>query len=68
MKRYKVIFRYICETCSHFDDTVFFFNTLNAAYRCIKLSLDKLRYDVAFVQVDGFTILKIERRYIRDEI
>lgn len=49
MKRYKVIFRYICSNCSHQDDVVFFFDSVDAAKRCIKLAMDKLKFDVCFL-------------------
>lgn len=67
MKRYKVVFRYICDYCSHYDDVVFFFNSLHAAKRCIILSFEKLQFDVCFLMDNGdilFRIENFERRYL----
>jgi hypothetical protein len=49
MKRYKVVFRYICHYCSFQDDVVLFFDSLYSAKRCVALQLNSLQFDICFL-------------------
>ena len=61
MKPYHVKLRWVCETCHHFEDKDFYFDTIFPARRCLSQALLHLNFDVGFLMHEDEVLIHIDR-------